>query len=224
MRTIIGLTGVKGSGKTTCFNAIKKVYPEAREIMLAGRLKNACSEVFGIPRNHFDDPAVKEKELEKLVVLDEKNTAALIHFFGEQPDFDKHIRPHLNKVLHSPRQIAQYVGTEVLRRVDELIHCKGAVLDLPHEGVFVVTDIRFWNEYDFFDNNEEVRFFPFYISNYAAEAVASKDSHASEKYVLEIAKKCQKIDNNGSLPEFEGRVLDAVKFLNRGIGLVEEPA
>lgn len=210
MRTIIGLTGVKGSGKTTSFGILKTILPELQEITLANRLKQASAEVFGIPRLDFDDPKVKEKELETPVRFDTPSVEALIRHFGVEPDFEKHVRPHLGKVLHTPRQIAQYVGTEVLRNVDEQIHCKGSVLGLPESGLFVVTDMRFWNEYHFFALNPEVKFVPVYIANRTAEAKASGDTHVSEKYVLEIAKECYQVDNNGdfqNLTEELNRIL-----------------
>lgn len=216
MKTIIGLTGVKGSGKTTCFNFIQKACPSASEIMLAGKLKDVCAETFELPRSVFEDPAVKEKELDKLVVLDAHNLSFLINKFGQPFNTDAHIRPHLNKVLHTPREVAQYIGTEVLRSVDDLIHCKGAVMDLPEDGIFVVTDIRFWNEFDFFADQKDIQFVPFYISNYAAETVAAKDTHASERYILEIAKKCEKLDNNGSMEDFQNMVVNAFERVLAG--------
>ncbi len=209
MRTFIGLTGVKGSGKTTSFEIIKKAFPAVIEVTLASRLKDTCSKVLGIPREALDDPAVKEKELENLINLDTGNVTELIESFGLKPNFDAHIRPHLGKVLHTPREAAQYVGTEVLRNVEEQVHCLGATLDLPETGIFVVTDMRFWNEYNFFAENDECEFFPFFVHNYGAEAQLGENPHASEKYVLEIGDKCQRIDNNGTIAELETKVLAA---------------
>lgn len=211
MKTIIGLTGAKGSGKTTSFTIFTQVLPTIQEITLANRLKNASAHVFNIPRQDFDDPRVKEKELESPVTFNAQNTKAIIEFFGMTPDYDKHIRPHIGKVLHTPRQIAQYVGTEVCRNVDEQIHCKGAVLGLPENGVFVVTDMRFWNEFHFFNDNPAVRFIPLYVSNSVAEAKAAGDAHVSEKYVLEIGKKCRTIDNNGDMAALRDQLITVLE-------------
>ncbi len=212
-RTILGLTGSKGAGKTTAFGIIKEFRPEVLEITLANKLKNASAEVFGIPRADFDNPAVKEKELDTPVTFDAENVTALIEFFKITPDFDKHVRQHIGKVLLTPREIAQYVGTEVLRNVNEDIHCLGATQDLPENGLFCITDLRFWSEFFYFKNNQEISFVPVYISNRAAEAKAALDSHVSEKYVLEIAKKCVRVDNNGSLLELRRQLEGLVKEL-----------
>jgi hypothetical protein len=200
----IAFTGVKGSGKTTASGFLKELVPDMQEVTLAKRLKDASSVVLGIPRDDFDNPAVKEKELATPVYLDEKNVAALFDFFKVTPDYDKHIRPHISKVLHSPRRVAQYVGTEVLRNFDEDIHCTGAVIDVTEGGIYVVTDMRFTGEYDFFKTRYGTNFYPYYIQNGLAEKKV--DNHPSEMQVFEVAKKCVKLDNNGTLEDLRNRV------------------
>lgn len=212
MRTIMALTGVKTSGKTTAFNFVKEAYPDVWEIQLARKLKDECSRVFGVERVLFDDPARKEVELETPVYLNRKNVEAVIESYGKVPDYDKHVRPHVGKVLESPRRLAQYIGTEVLRNVDTDIHCIGATMDLPTEGLFVVTDMRFVSEFDFFKNNFAAEFFPFYVQNNRAEETAT-DPHPSEREVRDVAKRCKAIHNNGSMAEFRVKILNEVNDL-----------
>lgn len=207
MRLFLGITGVKESGKTTSFNFIKAAYPEVIEVTLAKKLKDVCAEVLGIPRNAFDDQALKEKELLRPVCLTQANLEALIQAFGYTPDYDRHVRPHIGVVLDTARLAAQYVGTEVLRAVDENVHCVGATRDLPEEGIFVVTDMRFPNEYNFFKSRYPETFYPVYISNYAAEARLGPSPHASERYVLSLANQCDRVDNNGTKEELRERIL-----------------
>ncbi len=204
MKKIIGLTGVKGSGKTTTFNFIKQLCPAAIEIMIANKLKDVCAKVFNIPRIAFDDPKLKEVELSELVELDTDNISECIKLFNYTPDFDSHIRPHIGKVLVHPRQVAQYIGTEVLRSVDPVIHCKQATVGMPEDGIFVVTDIRFPNEYDFFANDSTCEFHPFYVKNTGAEC--AMDTHSSEAFILEIGKKCVTLNNDGTIQELASRV------------------
>jgi ATPase components of ABC transporters with duplicated ATPase domains len=211
MRTFLAFTGVKGSGKTTAFNIIRSAYPEVVEVTLAAKLKDSCAEVFSITRTAFDDPAIKEKDMRVPVYLSQSNVEAVIKSFGFTPDFDKHVRQHIGTVLESPRRVAQYIGTEVLRTVSEHIHCEGATMALPNDGVFVVTDMRFPNEFSFFQEQYPDSFYPLYVANYAAEAGLGPNPHASEKYVLELAKKCERIDNNGTIEEYQARVLSKVR-------------
>lgn len=202
MKTIIALTGVKFSGKTTAFNIVKEMIPEVIEIQLAKKLKDECARVFKIDRPLFDDPMRKELSLETPVYLDSANITELIRSYGVEPNYDVHVRPHIGMVLESPRRVAQYIGTEVLRTVDEDIHCMGATMNLPENATFVVTDMRFPNEYKFFKNNYGGVFYPFHVQNNQAELAGAQDMHPSERLVLETAKNCKKIPNNASIPEF----------------------
>lgn len=212
MKTIVALTGVKTSGKTTAFNFIKEAYPDVIEIQIARKLKDECARVFGVDRALFDDPARKEVELDTPIYLNKKNLEEVIAAYGKVSDYDLHVRPHVGIVLESPRRLAQYIGTEVLRNVDVDIHCIGATMNLPDDGFFVVTDMRFLSEFDYFKNNFTAEFFPYYVQSNRAEETAT-DPHPSEREVREVAKKCKPVPNNGSMSEFRLRVLDEVADL-----------
>jgi hypothetical protein len=70
--------------------------------------------------------------------------------------------------------------------------------------------MRFPNEYSFFKERYP-KFYPVYIENMAAEIAASKDTHPSEAYLKELAKKAPfKISNNSSLAEFQKLVKEVV--------------
>lgn len=217
-KLIIGFTGVKESGKTTAYEAIKNVYPKIQEVMLAKKLKDACSEVLGIPRNYFDDQAFKEKFLEDPIYLSQELVENLYKSYDlGSINYESHVRPHIGKLIYTPREAAQYVGTEVLRAVDPDIHCNSAMKFVPDAPIYIVTDMRFWNEFDFFKNNKEVHFSSFYIKNPKAEAKLGDNPHGSEKYVLEIGRKCDyKIQNDGTnLKPFQDTVLDCfIKVIN----------
>lgn len=218
MRTILAFTGVKFSGKTTAFNIIKDKYPYVQEIQLAKKLKDECAKVFKIDRPLFDDPKLKEVSLETPIYLTKENVTQIIQAYGVQPDYDLHVRQHVGMVLESPRRVAQYIGTEVLRTVSEDIHCIGATMDMKPSGLYVVTDMRFPNEYNFFKKNYNSEFFPFHIQNNQAELGGAGDMHPSERQVLETAKNCKKISNNASLSDLQETVLTEVEEVFKSIG------
>lgn len=186
MKAIFGLIGAKSSGKTTAFDFIKELIP-VQEITLAGKLKDVCAEIFCIPRHHFDDHRYKERELDAPVFLTTKLLMQIYDYYFRYPDYDKYIRPHVGMILYTPRQIAQYIGTEVLRAVDTDIHCMAAT-EITDGGVWVVTDMRFVSEYKFFKERWPELFYPIYIRNPGAEIAAARDQHASEQGLKELVK------------------------------------
>ena len=216
MRSVIGLIGAKGAGKTTAFKAISSAFPGVVEITLAGKLKDTCAEVFNIPRDHFDSHEFKEKDLDTPAYMSlETVVSCLRSFYPENEyhlDFNLYVRPHMGKVLYTPRQVAQYVGTEVLRAMNPDIHCLAATRGV--EGnIFVVTDMRFPNELDFFKKDPETVFNAIYVKNTSAEVMAGKDPHPSERYLFDLARQAHPIPNESSINEFEHNVISFVSTI-----------
>lgn len=222
MNILIALIGAKGAGKTTAFNSIKELV-DVQEITLASKLKDVCAQVFNIPREHFDSHQFKEKEMEdpvfltpekvRAVFLEYSNTIART-FTGHSKTNDRlpdsYVRSHVGKVLISPRQVAQYIGTEVLRNFYEDIHCIEAMANVT-KNIGVVTDMRFPNEFNYFAG-QFVNYHPIYIQNVGAEVQAGKDTHASEAHLPWLAKRAAvTIQNNGSINDFEYAVKAYVK-------------
>lgn len=204
MRQVIGLLGAKGSGKTTAFQVISGTW-DVQEITLAGKLKSVSAEVFGIPRDHFDSHDFKEKELENPAFLSKDNLTQIYKAYDFAIDFDKDIRPHIGTYLESPRKIAQYIGSEILRAKQSDVHCTSSVKDIT-KPVGIVTDIRFPNEYDFF-KNQYPDFHFVYIQNMGAESHAGKDSHVSEKYLKDLIKRADAVlTNNDGIDSFRSKV------------------
>lgn len=209
MKTVIALVGAKGAGKTTAFNTIKEIL-DVQEVTLASKLKDVSAQVFDIPREHFDSHKYKEKDLDTPVFLTSEALVKVFNAYDVSPDFDKLVRQHIGQVLHTPRQIAQYIGTEVLRTYNPDVHCFEAVKSVTKD-VGVVTDMRFPNEYNYFDKNYP-EFHLLYIQNNGAENEAAKDTHASEAYLKELAKLADRtIPNNSSVQEFQAAVKGYLK-------------
>ena len=187
LNILIGLCGAKGSGKTTAFNAIKKVNNEISEITLANKLKNVCSEVFEIPRNHFDSHKYKEKELNNKIALDRDSVIRIFNAY-ELHVPDEIVDSHIGKILTTPRHIAQYVGTEVLRSIYNHIHCDVAIKNVKSD-IAIVTDLRFPDEIVFFKAHAP-NFIPIYIKNVYAESLAGNDQHESERHLYKLAQEC----------------------------------
>lgn len=210
-RVIIAFAGSKGSGKTTSFDIIKDTFENVHEVMLAGLLKKVCSEVFGFDETRLVDLAYKEEELEDPIMLTKDNLEKIVSQFTDTINFDTQIRPFMGKILDTRRQVLQYIGTDVLHEVDKLVHTKTAVANMPKDGIIVVTDLRFEEEFNYFKENHADEFFPFYIRNSAAEIAAEGDTHPSETQLHNFKNKCDLIDNNFSLADLRTKVINSVR-------------
>jgi hypothetical protein len=211
VKIYVCLTGLKTSGKTTAVKIIKDLMEgsKVQEVMIAKKLKDAVSEVFNIPPNYFEDQNIKEESLGYPVFLTKRKINKIYSAFDIECT-EKQLNIHLGKELDTPRQIAQYVGTEMLRDVDSDIHCKKIDFD-KDVSVYIVSDMRFISEFNFFfSKSSEGMFLPCYISNEAASdklfSLPEKERHTSELEVLEVANKCVRIDNNSSLDHLKDEI------------------
>lgn len=196
---IVAFCGAKFSGKSTSATIFQEMIgTQTEEIAIAGHLKEVCARIFNIPLNDFLDPAKKELELETYVVLDGAQLTSVLNQFGiETVDYGKVIRPHVGRIIQTPRKLLQYIGTEVLHPVDPLIHVKNALAKKNPEKLTLITDLRFPAEFEHFvaTATEAIPFMPVYVKNTAAEVQADADGHASEMGYKQFVNRCSKIDN-----------------------------
>jgi len=194
----IALCGQKGAGKDTFASVATKLYPNAVRMGLADKLKDVCSEVFKLDRSSFDDPARKERYIDSgydYPVCIERQTAARIYDAYGIPPTEKLIAPHLHNFLYTPRQIAQYVGSEMLRSVDPDIHCKALAGNMPKEGIIIITDVRFFNEMRFFRKLKAL------FVGIDRPGLPTNDKHQSEASAGSLLDACDEILINNSTKE-----------------------
>lgn len=210
-RTIIAFAGSKGSGKTTSFETVLSNFDGVTELMFAKKLKDICTEIFSLDPDRLNDQAYKESYFEDPIRLERVQIEQIITYFGYPLNYDKDIRRHSGMMLETPRQLLQYVGTDLLHGVDKEIHIKSILDQIPEDGMAVITDLRFEQEFDYFEKNYPGEFFPFYIKNSSAELAAEGDTHPSETQLQNFKNKCCLIDNNFTLQELKDKVINNVK-------------
>jgi len=212
VQTIIGLAGVKTSGKSTVATMIKKYLLDAKEVALANKLKEASAVAFDVDRDAFDLQELKEVPFAQPKILTKESIEKVLSYFGKSTDVETVYKDVIGMELETPRKIAQIVGTEILRKFGSDIHCEGLDLDAD---TLIVSDMRFPNEFEYFDTiskgQNSVNFIPLYIQRNEAESYVTKDSHPSETSVFEFNKKCVKVDNNGSLGDTEDQIFNILK-------------
>jgi dephospho-CoA kinase len=220
-KTVIGLAGVKTSGKSTAANMIYE-FVNAKEVALADKLKDTCAEVFILEREQFDAQELKEVPFpeEEIRKLSTSHIIDILKSFDIKMTPEEMVEKYSNFIgmsLETPRKIAQIVGTEILRAAgDEDIHCKNITLN--PKGITVVTDLRFPNEFEYFNNKKDIHFIPLHIQRDLAEDLITEGSHPSETSVFKFTDKCIKIDNNGSFRNTELQIkktLDIHIFNNK---------
>ena len=194
---LIGIHGHAGVGKDTIsaylHSNYKNVYGEA----FAGPLKDACVEAFGIEREFFDDPDLKNIPNEYWKV--------------------------------SPRQIAQFVGTELFRQniwqlvgwdvgnsfwihrlEGRLTGALGEYKNNPYApgDCVIISDVRFQNEYDWIIANEGIII---HVTRPGCTGNVGISGHSSEAGIpnFHTPEAYFHVDNSGTLDELYAKV-DAI--------------
>jgi hypothetical protein len=211
---LIVFVGPRGSGKDTCASIVQEMGVTDFNIKFAGPLKDICSDVFGISRHAFEDPIAKEAvgyyrvgpfEIGQIVEL---MTSYVPVTQKGQRDALRAFANHVGTVLTTPRQVLQYVGTEMIRAVDNDWHCKAAIGLDSDVVTAVVTDCRFENEYDYLMQHHEPEFY--YVERPLAEAQLNAATHESERQVAALRKRIDKVIHNTG-------TVDDLRMVLRGV-------
>lgn len=213
---IIAFCGSKGSGKNTAATLLKASFPgPVQEIAFADTIKTASKVAFGLTDAQIFDPVLKETEFENYVVYTRENLKTLFDGFllkeGEDYNVQQHLVPHVGKVMRSPREILQYVGTEIMRNVDLNIHVNVTLKKKDPNALTLITDMRFPNEFENLQATGADNFLPVYVKNLDAEARASTDAHLSERLFEKFKNSCLLVENNGTMQEFAAKIDSLVK-------------
>lgn len=199
---IIGLVGPKQAGKTTVFDLLSSM-TATNEVMLAGHLKDVCSAVFKINRSYFDLQSMKEEPLDKPVIITERLLNDLIDSYqyplGMRRSQFNDCFKQVGRLMRTPREIAQIIGTDVLRAADPAIHLKMAELRFDPSKTNVVTDVRFPNELKWVTS---LKGETWYIYRPEADLAAEAATHVSEKGVPTMKGQCTRIVKNVSTIEY----------------------
>jgi len=211
---VIGLTGFAKSGKSTAAEILKEM--GGHEIAFAKHLKDVCSIVFGVPREYFDDQNFKEKELDFDRIIMDGDIEKILNYFEVPARFiPESIAKHSGVHMKTPRFIAQYIGTEVLRAIDSDIHIDMAFKLAPKNAkFFICSDMRFGNELNAVSSRNGLSIG---ISRKSATPANIEKLHASEREIPTLISKSDiSLVNDSSIVEFKESVAKAAaNFLNK---------
>lgn len=149
MRKVVGLLGVKGSGKDTCAKFLVDEFG-FRRVGFADALYQEVADAFGVTVEFLGNRETKETPLPQLSLAKCKD-ADFVRCFAEEVGWDLSSGAFLSEP-NSPRHVLQLWGTEYRRRrgIDSYWLDKvKELIDSEPQTNFVVTDVRFSNEFNF---------------------------------------------------------------------------
>jgi hypothetical protein len=226
--------GPRGAGKDTAYEILKEKNLAAAKLSFAEPLKLMCESVFGVSATLLNDPAHKDKPFKEPITINIKHLRAIREMMSDfvSPyevyyNLNRIPQSHIGVRLSSPRDMLQYIGTNLIRNdIFQDWHCEAAFskknltrskyAKASKSKAICVTDCRFPNELDrILKTNPNAKLF--FIEREEAEDNLAEATHASEleinklrKFVVDKYGEGVILKNNGSLKDFEKVISKAV--------------
>ena len=200
---IISLSGKKGSGKDTAADLITEeiVGFDINRVSFAAKLKEVCKEVFDLTGEQVNGEH-KETPLDEPAILGLTQKKAILRAFNLSEEYADEYE---GEVFTTPREILQYVGTDLLRNIQDDIHLKS--MPIAEGAINIVTDTRFPNELEYLKEKARDMKIPF-VSINLVRGEQKEAEHVSEQ---DMSKLCQTtIWNDESLEELRAALLEAI--------------
>lgn len=194
---LIGISGHAGSGKDTVCEFLYSTYVETYSESMAGPLKVAMAEAFGIPLREFHNPDYKEVINPYWGV----SPRMIAQFAGTELFRDQiwKLLPNDQSDFWVRRMWGKLSG---LQRGDE----DG---DYTEGDTVVIPDIRFQEEVDFINDNEGVHI---HLIRDSAKGKVGLENHPSESQNFSLkGDRTYVISNNGTLEELYEKVRGVVE-------------
>lgn len=156
MKYIINIAGKAGSGKTTIAEYIEEKY-KAKHLSWAKNLKVMCMYVFELNEHQVFTQDGKIEKFNKPITVNLEHIHKIINWMKETIDFSftenvpqNALDGVLGTKLETPRQVLQYVGTDICRKLYQNYHTDVVKKEANEceEQFIVISDTRFDNELD----------------------------------------------------------------------------
>jgi hypothetical protein len=203
---LIGIGGVKGAGKNTAAEVLRDEYG-FKEISFAMPLKKICANATGLDYDLFDSQHHKDQPFPggpvilRFTTLQELIKYASVYgkISGDQAELI--ITTALRRSLNTPREMLQYVGTQLFRElVDREFWTKAFTKEAQKRDKVVVPDVRFPNE------REVIRKLGGAMILIEREGHNSADSHASETSLGHPSEYDFQITNDGTISKLHTNI------------------
>lgn len=132
---IIGISGVKESGKSTFAKMIHGHNPEWVIVETSDEMKTMLSEIFGIHLESFNDRSLKEQPFKEEIYIDQY-LPELCKYTGLQ-------LPLTGLCATTPRELMQRVATDVVQQIDKTYWIRQTIKNARRHPKCIVSGIRF---------------------------------------------------------------------------------
>ncbi len=157
MNKIIAIAGRKLSGKSLLSKTL--IEEGFEKFSFADYLKKTVSNFFQLQPEDLYDQVRKEKEFDTFLVWNEEVAKG----YSQVVDVDLVPVGHFGTVIKTPRQLLQFVGTEILKSYDKLFHVKKTIENLNPSKNYVCDDLRFPEERDALRHVKDFEFSDFFV-------------------------------------------------------------
>jgi energy-coupling factor transporter ATP-binding protein EcfA2 len=165
---VIGVTGRRGSGKSTFCRHVEEILGEVIWVTFAEPIKRFCVDVLGIPESvvYGEDSVKSEWSTE-------------IHW----PD---------SQMCMTAREVMQYFGTDLMREwiPDVWVRAARLAIDRAESSVVVVQDVRFSNELEMLRELPSDRYSVKLVRLKRVAPGTERDSHLSENALHAVPDDC----------------------------------
>ena len=160
MGFVLGINGPAGAGKDTIGEYLINHHGWTGKHAFARNLKNMVREIFHLSEEDVSSQEGKRRTLiTPEIFTKEKFSSVLAWMYRTHQNANttrsqvKSVADLVGTKLHTPRQIIQFIGTDVCRALIPTYHVDILGKDVSKPGNWVVTDVRFENEADFIVNS-----------------------------------------------------------------------
>lgn len=193
---IISFSGKRRSGKDTAASFLKGF----KRYAFADYLKEGCSEAFQLPLAMFHDDKLKDEAFETPITLCYWQLNEIAKAFDFEPT-EEFFRVGFANQMISPRNLLQFVGTDLIRKtIEDSFWIDATVERLRKEPCnVVVADSRFSNERNLLKSLGAILVL-------IKRGPDSIDGHSSENDLGKDEDYDYVIENNGTLEELQQKI------------------
>lgn len=208
-RIIIGLAGKKGSGKDTLASVLVEKHGFSR-LAFGDYLKDIITQCLDVPSYSLFTERLKDRPFDNPIKFTEEHFTRLLKALDDydcgfrDESFRAMVQTFLTTEFTTPRQIMQFVGTDIVRQFfDEDTWVKMLKKDLDEQisSKIVITDCRMTNERDL------VRSLGGKLGLVVRDNSINKDdTHLSENNLGEVDEYDYIFTNNSEITSFQHEI------------------